>query len=218
MDKVYRFNKIDTKEKAYILGYILSKGIINNNDVNMITSLNDREVIEFISEYINGDIIYAHQLNKSKRIFPYVSSGKRIKDITKFTGGILKKERHFPRIRYDLEKYLIQGLFDGDGCITWGRRKDRNRIWQKVSFTSQLKLLEGVQKYLINKLNITSIIRPKCDSKCFVLEISNREDVIKFCNHIYSDDDFIILKRKYLKYNALRLELEENGESNSIDC
>ena len=37
-------------------------------------------------------------------------------------------------------------------------------------------------------------------------------DVIKFCEHIYPNEDFIILNRKYLKYKALRLELEENGE------
>ena len=35
---------------------------------------------------------------------------------------------------------------------------------------------------------------------------------MKFLGYIYQDD-FIVLKRKYLKYKALRLELEENGES-----
>ena len=93
-----------------------------------------------------------------------------------------------------------------------GKRKDKNRLWQKVSFTSQLKILEGVQKYLINKLNISTVIRPKTNEKCFVLEFSNLSDVIKFCEHIYPNEDFIILNRKYLKYKALRLELEENGE------
>ena len=32
---------------------------------------------------------------------------KKISDITKFTGGYLKKDRHYPRVRDDLEKYLI---------------------------------------------------------------------------------------------------------------
>ena len=138
---------------------------------------------------------------------------KKIVDITKFTGGYAKADRHYPRVREDLERYLILGLFDSDGCITWGRRKDKNRIWQKISFTSQLKILQGVQQYLIKKLNISTTIRPKGNEKCFVLEFSNRNDVLKFCEHIYPDEEFIILERKYLKYKALRLELEENGES-----
>ena len=52
----------------------------------------------------------------------------------------------------------------------------------------------------------------KCGEKdCFVIEFANRIDVLKFLNYIYQDD-FVVLKRKYLKYKALRLELEENGE------
>ena len=42
-----------------------------------------------------------------------------------------------------------------------------------------------------------------------MLEFANKRDVIKFYNLVYSDKEFIILRRKY---NALRLELEENGE------
>ena len=135
-----------------------------------------------------------------------------------FFGGEKKVDRHYPRIRDDLERYLLQGLFDADGCITWGYRKDKGRIWHKVSFTSQLKILQGVQQYLINKLGIASVIRPKAKENCYVLEFSNKSDVVKFCEHIYPDDDFVILKRKHLKYKALRLELEENGESNRIGC
>lgn len=75
-----------------------------------------------------------------------------------------------------------------------------------------MKILIGVQQYLIKKLNISTIVRPKKNEDCYILEFSNRNDVLKFCEHIYSDENFIILKRKYLKYKALRLELEENGE------
>lgn len=155
-------------------------------------------------------------INKKTRRFPRARIQKRIPDILKFTGGRLKVDRHYPRIREDLERYLIQGLFDADGCLTFGRRKDKNRIWQKISFTSQLKILEGVQQYLIKKLDISTILRPKSNEKCYVIEFANRIDVLKFLKHIYPNDSFIILKRKYLKYKALRLELEENGEGKRV--
>ena len=207
------FEKIDTKEKAYVLGFILADAGITHTNVELSVSLNDKEVIEFVAETINSNVIYDYTFDKKTRRFPRARTQKRIYDIKKFTGGEAKIERHYPRIREDLEKYLIQGFFDGDGCITWGRRKDKNRIWQKICFNSQLKILEGVQKYLINKLHIATTIRPKGKEHCYVLEFANRDDVMKFCEHIYSDNDFIILKRKYFKYKALRLELEENGES-----
>ena len=124
----------------------------------------------------------------------------------------MKEERHYPKVKNEFERYLLQGFFEADGCITWGKRKDRNRIWHKVSFTSQLKLLEGVQQMLYKNIGISSVIRPKKNEGCYVIEFSNKEDVLKFINYIYpKDTDFIILQRKYLKANALRLELEEFG-------
>lgn len=214
----YKFEKIDTKEKAYALGFILADGSINNNNTEISVSLYDKKVVEFISKVIDGNVRYDHTLIKPQRRFPRARLIKRIVDITKFTGGYLKKDRHYPRVRSDLEQYLLQGVFDADGCLTWGRRKDKNRLWYKVSFTSQLKILEGVQKYLLKHLDISTVIRPKSNEKCYVLEFSNLKDVLKFCEHIYPDNKFIILNRKYLTYKALRLELEENGESNRSDC
>ena len=208
----YKFEKIDTKEKAYTLGFILADSAITEMNTEITVAIRDKCVVEFMSKIINGNVSYSNKFDKKKRVFPKARLIKKITDILKFTGGMAKVDRHYPRVRDDLERYLIQGLFDADGCITWGRRKDKNRIWQKVSFTSQLKILEGVQQYLIKKLNISTVIRPKGKEKCYILEFANLSDVLKFCENIYPNEDFIILKRKYLKYKALRLELEENGE------
>lgn len=208
----YKFEKIDTKEKAYILGFILADASITKTNTEVSIAIADKQVVEFIAKHIDGNVHYDNLFDKKTRRFPRARLIKKIVDITKFTGGYLKSERHHPRVRDDLERYLIQGLFDADGCLTWGMRKDKDRLWQKISFTSHLKILEGVQKYLLNKLNISTVVRPKTNENCYVLEFSNLNDVIKFCEHIYPNEDFIILKRKHLKYRALRLELEENGE------
>ena len=209
----YKFEKIDTPEKAYTLGFILADAAITYNNVEISVCLKDKCVCDFIAKLIDGNVVTSLYFDKKTRRFPRARLIKKITDIIKFTGGHSKKDRHYPRVREDLERYLILGLFDSDGCITWGRRKDRNRIWQKITFSSQLKILEGVQQYLIKKLNISTVIRPKSKEACYILEFSNRNDVLKFCEHIYPNEDFIILSRKYLKYKALRLELEENGES-----
>ena len=210
----YKFNKIDTKEKAYCLGFILGDANINRTNTDICVALKDKEVVDFIQSVIGGNILVNTKFDKRKKQFPSARVIKKITDITKFSGGYNKVDRHYPRIRGDLERYMIQGFFDAEGCITWGRRKDKDRIWQKISFTSQYKMLEGVQQYLLNKVGIATKLKPKSDgSKCFVLSFSSKDDVLKFCDHLYKDNDFIILHRKYLKYNALRLELEENGES-----
>ena len=210
--KAYSFEKIDTPEKAYALGFILADGYINKkNSVELAICKKDIEIIKHISKTIESEIYIDNTFDKKTRRFPRARTVKKIKDITKFTGGRLKEERHYPIVKKELERYLLLGFFDGDGCITWGYRKDRNRIWQKVSFTSQLHLLEGIQQMLYKNLGISSVIRPKSKESCYVFDFSNKKDVLNFLDFIYPNNDFIILQRKYLKANALRLELEEFG-------
>lgn len=209
----FTFTKIDSKEKAYALGFILADGSISNkNLVELSVNMQDKEIVEYLSTILNSNVNYDDTFDKKKKRFPRARTFKIITDIVKFVGGRLKEERHYPIVNNRYEKYLLQGLFDADGCITWGRRKDKNRLWHKVSITSQLNILIGVQKFLLKELDISTSIRPKVNENCYVIEFCNKDNIIKFLNYIYSDD-FIVLKRKYSKANALRLELGEFGES-----
>ena len=207
------FGEIDSKEKAYCLGFILADGAISKNNIEISVAMDDKEVLEFISKTINSNVNYDFSYDKALKRFPRARTHKKIEDITKFIGGTLKEFRHFPRVRKDLQKYLLLGIFDADGCVTWGHRKDRNRLWHKITFSSSLKILTGVQQYLYKELNISTIVRPRSDENCSILEFANKKDILVFLNHIYSDSDFIILKRKQLKALALRLKLGEFGET-----
>ena len=47
---------------------------------------------------------------------------------------------------------------------------------------------EALPKYLqkiLYKIGISTIVRPKSDEDCFVLEFANKVDIIKFYNYIY---------------------------------
>lgn len=211
------FNKINTKEKAYILGFIIGDGYIDKSgNFECSIALQDKEILDFISSEIGCNVHVNRTCNKKKKQFPntsiYIGNNIILRDIYKLFGGRVKKERRIPIIPKHLERYLVLGFFDAEGCITWGYRKDRNRLWQKISFISQYKMLEGIQKILI-KQNIATSIRPKSNSDCYVMEISDRTRVKMFLDYIYPDEKFIILQRKYNKVQALRLELGEFGKA-----
>lgn len=212
----YKIEKIDSPEKAYILGFICCDGTISTNkNVEISVCKADREVVDYIADIVRSHVFVDNTFDKKTRRFPRVRTNKKIGDINKFIGGYKKSERHLPIVPDKYNRYLMLGAFDADGCITWGRRKDKNRIWQKITFNTSLSIAVCIQKILIKELNISTIIRPKSNKEnCYVIEFSNKKDVMKFIKYIYCDD-FIVLKRKYLKAKALRLELEENGESDN---
>ena len=109
----YKFEKIDTKEKAYLLGYILADTAIDDKkNVEFSCAINDCEILEFIANIIDGKVTKDYTFDKKTRRFPRARMNKTIKDILKFTGGAKKAERHYPRIRSDLEKYMIQGYLE----------------------------------------------------------------------------------------------------------
>lgn len=209
----YKINKIDTKEKAYLLGVVCCDGAISGNDIiELSVTKSDIELLNFIAKYINGRVYTDNFYDKKIRHFPRARLVKKIPDIKTFIGGALKKDRHFPIVKQEFIRYSLLGAFDADGCLTWGRRKDKNRLWYKISFSTSLSIATGIQNVLIKNLNISTTIRPKSNEKnCYIIEFSNKNDVIKFLEYIYQDN-FIVLHRKYSKYKALRLELEENGE------
>lgn len=216
-DKDY-FNKINTPSKAYILGFILADGYINKEVLEITVALKDKVILEFIKSELGGNIIIDENYNKKQRRFPRARlsyyNKTILNDLIKLSVGEYKEDRRVPRISPKLENYMLLGFFDGDGCITWGERKDRNRLWYKISFTSQLKMLEGIQGILYNQVGISSIVRPKSDgSNCYVLSFSNRQNIIDYLNYVYQDSEVIPLKRKYQNANNLRLELEEFGRS-----
>ena len=211
----YKFNKIDSREKAYVLGFMLADSAIANSKCEISVAIRDKEVAELIAKTVNANIHYDMTYNKETRRFPRARISKKISDITKFTGGERKKDRHYPIVNNELERYLLQGFFEADGCVAWGYRKDKNRIWHKISMKSSLSILTGVQSMLLKKLSIATKLYPVKDEDCYCIEFANKQDVLKFLNYIYPDNQFIVLNRKYLKQNALRLELGENGEGHN---
>lgn len=205
----YHIDKIDSKEKAYMLGFIIADAGIKNNIVQISVALKDKELAIYFAELLGTNYKVDMTFIKKNRRFPRVGLSRKIIGLSTLLNGEKKVDRTVPRIRKDLEVYLLRGIFDANGCITWGHRKDRNRIWHKVSFTSSLKILTSVQNILY-KIGIATIVRPKSGGeKCFVLEFANKKDINTFYEYLYQDKSYIPLKRKFSKYYALRLELGE---------
>lgn len=201
-NKKYRLNLFDKLDKkdAYLIGYLAGDGNYNKKTHKKLekiaTSSTNKEIIYWIRDNYCPDATISSiiPVNKKRNIVT-TNYSYRISLSSKFSPifnkyGILglKKDRTLVNVSKDNFKYYLRGLIDADGHFSSGIRKDRNRIWVNFGITHQShNLLNSIQNYLHNNLNISSSVRPRKDENCLDLKISNRESVKKLINWLYND-------------------------------
>lgn len=196
------FEIIDTEEKAYILGLLISDGYViiskreNHSDTvfwGLTLQTCDKYMLELIKDIIGLDNKKIYHARNEYSLT--VTSKKMVNDLAKY--GVVPrkcKSVYFPYDKLDksLYRHLIRGIFDGDGCIS------KNTC----SFTGNNILLPEIQNVLVNDLGIN---RTKITTKkdgVTVFAFSSKTDVSKFFHYLY-DDSTIYLKRKYEKFLLL---------------
>lgn len=122
------FEKIDTEQKAYILGFLATDGNVsdsksNQNRVTLCLQERDEHILKEILQAMRSD---SPINSRPKGSFPgsgpmrYIamSSKKLASDLAKW--GILPRKSMtltYTNVSRNLERHYIRGLFDGDGCI-----------------------------------------------------------------------------------------------------
>lgn len=195
------FNKIDTEEKAYWLGFLTANGYANDNSIELALAEKDKKHVEnfkiaiksqhTISKKtfkINNITINVYRINiKDKQMANDLRSYGLINN--KSYDAFIPSENQIPN---NLFRHYIRGIFDGDGSIYNGD----NGI--NISFITQS---EQMQKDFFNAikkhLNIEMSVRAR--NAIFELRLFSKKNVYEFLSWIY-DDNTICLERKYNKF------------------
>lgn len=199
----FYFNKIDTREKAYWLGFLYADGTVaSKTSAVSITSI-DREHLEKFKKAIGAinhliTDIYDNRWKNAKTLYRFEIKDKQIyEDLVKW-GCIPNKTllvNKIPNIPRNFVSHFIRGYFDGDGSLHYLKSTNNYRI----SFTSgSADFLKEIQKEL--EVSHLSLGHEK-DSNTYQLQISGRKQVKRILNYIYQDStNSIRLDRKYEKY------------------
>lgn len=211
--------KVESKE-AYFLGYILGDGgyhhpVANQRLARMAVSSTEPYIIDTFCEQfqpLSSPKLREPNSNLTKGII----GRKKYKSLvfsTKLTPmfekyGLLSKKdtRTFHNIpKSEMNSFLL-GLFDADGTLGFGQRKDRNRLWTSFKITHpNLNMLKKLQTFLTLNLDIASGIHPKGTEACFVLHVSKIDSVIKLMDYIYSSKVDYSIRYKRQKYVDLKM-------------
>ena len=199
-DEFY-FNKIDTEEKAYWLGFLYADGCVHSNNYEISVNITDREHVEKFKTAIkafNHSIteIQDKRFQNAKTLYQFSIRDKQLhQDLIKW-GCIPQKSlliNKIPNIPRDYISHFLRGYFDGDGSLHYLRGTNNYRI----SFVGTKDFLNDIQKELQTNVSLQSNIA----DKAYVLQIAGRRQVERILNYLYNNSkENNRLNRKYQKY------------------
>ena len=213
------FEKIDSEEKAYFLGFLYADGYNNNKKGRVVLALksDDVEILEAFRKSLDSNIpihIRSYKRNDGYKeiktsCYFELNSRKISNDLVKL--GCVQNKTNKIRVPEFLEKHLIRhfirGYFDGDGCIYLHKFALKNgntsdyystTIMGNYEFIYNLRDViesEICKKYFISK-------RSGKNKKAVTLRISGNTASKFFLNYLYKDST-IFLKRKNDLYRSL---------------
>jgi hypothetical protein len=206
------FEKIDTPQKAYWLGFLYADGYISKeNAIRISLKKEDEEHLKnFLSaiSYTNGTIKYSQKRNNNKIFYQsYISlrDNKMKQDLERngcFNNKSLVLKFPYKEVPESLYSHFIRGYFDGDGCLTYSQSGKNKRPNYKLSFIGTEDFLNGIKKVL-KKENLS--LQQK--GNYFVLDISGNKQLVNILKYLYKDSfENIYLSRKKEKYDNFLLK------------
>ena len=198
-DEFY-FSNIDSKEKAYWLGFLYADGCVHSNSNEISITLKDRDHLEKFRKAIKSNNKIGESIDKRfsslPKIYHFSIKDKQLKsDLIKW-GCVPNKSltlTKIPNIPRDFVSHFIRGYFDGDGSLHWLNGTKSFRI----SFVGTAPFLKDIQKELGLSLSLGQ--QKGNQSKYF--QVAGRKQVPMILDYIYKDsDENIRLTRKYKNY------------------
>lgn len=196
------FNKIDSAEKAYILGWFYSDGNITKDKVRIQIQDIDKYILEWIAEKIEytGPLHFVKRRKKHHHDqYCLAICRKKLVDSLIKLGCTPKKSLilKFPSYEIVPEQYFssfLLGVWDGDGSISINKRG-----CLKICVTSSRNFIIGLGEYIENLDFPYTIYQKPTKKNTLQLSISGQKKSVEFLNWLYADAPFY-LNRKHDKY------------------
>lgn len=190
------FEKIDSPEKAYVLGFLYADGNISSNlkSVRFLNQLKDIEILEKIVSLIFVDE-FKIKIDKNRNRARFdISSKKMVKDLISL-GCTPKKSLtlKFPTLEQvgkEFQSHFLRGYFDGDGCVYL------KGTCLNISFAISKPFLEGFSR-LLEEIGYSFYLEDR--GSIYVVKSIGNVNGLKILNFIYRDFKSIFLNRKLLK-------------------
>lgn len=197
------FEKIDTEEKAYWLGFLFADGNVFIKRATHRVSINiQKQDVIHLSKW-HKSIGSCQNITSCGDMVRSIHHSQKMCDDLIQLGCVPRKSLtlKFPDLDSSLVKHFVRGYFDGDGCIYWHHNKNQNKGGIRLSFVGTDIFLNHLQWEVLFTLGSAyKEIQPTGNNKiAFQLIIGGYQEAQKITSWMYNGAN-IFLDRKYQKY------------------
>lgn len=208
------FNKINTPEKACLLGLICSDGSVSERSLTIGLNYLDYDYLNYFCSCLSDDLkLFNSTFDKNTRILA-VTSKELILALNNL--GIHQRKTKtlilpFDKIEKKFWPYLLRGFYEGDGSLSYYKDKRRNSdtIYGNWSIgITNLNALKQIQEILKTELNIDRPIEIKYNNGkakgiLYRYTLYNINHIKTVCDWMYQGALYCAMSRKYNKYVEL---------------
>lgn len=218
------FEKIDTEEKAYWLGFLYADGCVtryyiilqlHQKDKNMIQkfkkSIKYSGPIELREQKIHYGGKYGTVIAKQAKI--RISNKKLRKDIVRL--GCIPRKTFFlkfpneKQVPKELKRHFIRGYFDGDGTVYLRKYQAKNKKQRgNAQVISTYEMVSKIKNFFLKRCDINSnslSISEHSKSKgIYILSFCSHKSMEAFREFLYKDST-IFMERKKAVFDSLDL-------------
>ena len=210
------FDKIDSENKAYFLGFLFADGCNNGKAVVLSLRVSDADTLEKLNKliYPARPLIFITEKRNGKQYKKCSLQINSLHMLEKLLGyGLIRRKTSklmFPTIPKQFEKAFIRGYFDGDGGVSVSKPKGRRHSHTfSLSIVSTKPFLSKVKEIIEHDVDIVfSFEGPYSkDGAVFKLKLSGTRQVQTFLKYLYADAT-IFMQRKRNMIERIDMELK----------
>ena len=212
--KVDYFSNIDSEIKAYLLGFLLADGCIyynkNSGTYRVIFELKEEDayIVELFKCELNTNSCIVVDNRHGKEFYSCAITNDLVaNDLMNLGINIGKPNRYLPCLSAKFQPHLLRGLFDGDGCMTYGKAHSYGNSYRGrvniVGFENVINALThlyddmGISYYSISKSE---------DNQLIHIDVRRFVDVQLYYHYMYDNAHYYLdrKKNKFEEYFKLK--------------